>query len=126
MRKGFPMNSFKATVLAIFCGLLSFTALHAQTAIAVSQAPRATFPERPAPSVPAAFQGLRVPPGGSLRFLASEEGRSFLLATGHPIAPYAIQLFGEPSEKAVVPVSWYRDFESAQHSQAQTEEALGT
>jgi hypothetical protein len=126
MTKGTSMNSFKVTILAIFCGLLPFTALHAQTAIAVSQNPRATSAERPAPNVPAAFQGLRVPPGGSLRFLASDEGRSFLLATGHPIAPYAIQLFGEPSKKTVVPASWYREFESAQHSLAQIEEAPGT
>jgi hypothetical protein len=76
--------------------------------------------------VPAAFQGLRARPGGSLRFLASEEGRSFLLATGHPIAPYAIQLFGEPSKKTVVPVSWYREFESAQRSPAQTEQVPGS
>ena len=120
------MSSFKATVLAIFCGLLSCTALYAQTAIAVSQAPRAVSPEGPGPSVPAAFQGLRARPGGSLRFLASEEGRSFLLATGHPIAPYAIQLFGEPSKKTVVPVSWYREFESAQRSPAQTEQVPGS
>jgi hypothetical protein len=126
MRKGIPMNSFKATVLAISCGLLSCTALHAQTAVAVSQAPRAASPERPGPSVPAAFQGLSARPGGSLRFLASEEGRSFLLATGHPIAPYAIQLFGEPSKKTVVPASWYREFEAAQHLQAQTEQAPGS
>lgn len=126
MRKGIPMSSFKATVLAIFCGLLSCTALYAQTAIAVSQAPRAVSPEGPGPSVPAAFQGLRARPGGSLRFLASEEGRSFLLATGHPIAPYAIQLFGEPSKKTVVPVSWYREFESAQRSPAQTEQVPGS
>ena len=126
MRKGIPMSSFKATVLAIFCGLLSCTALYAQTAIAVSQAPRAVSPEGPGPSVPAAFQGLRARPGGSLRFLASGEGRSFLLATGHPIAPYAIQLFGEPSKKTVVPVSWYREFESAQRSPAQTEQVPGS
>src|SRR5580698_3335949 len=126
MRKEIPMNSFKATVLAIFCGLLSCTALHAQTGIATSQAPRPASPERPGPNVPAAFQGLSVRPGGSLRFLASEEGRSFLLATGHPIAPYAIQLFGEPSKTTVVPASWYREFEAAQRSQAQTEQAPGS
>jgi hypothetical protein len=117
MTKGTPMKSFRATILAIFCGLLSFTALHAQTGTAISQAPRPASPERPAPSVQAAFQGLRVPPGGSLRFLASEEGRSFLLATGHPIAPYAIQLFGEPSKTTVVPASWYRALEATQQSQ---------
>src|ERR1700722_19562241 len=117
MTKGTSMNSFKVTTLAIFCGLLSFTELHAQTAIAVSQTPRTTSPERPAPSVPAAFQGLRVPPGGSLRFLASEEGRSFLQATGHPIAPYAIEVFGEPSKTTVVPESWYRALEATQQLQ---------
>jgi hypothetical protein len=109
------MNSFKTIAFTVFCGLLSFTALHAQTV--APQRPRAASLERPGPSIPGAFQGLHAPPGGSSRFLASEEGRSFLKATGHPIAPYAIQAFGEPSKTTVVPASWYRELESGQQSQ---------
>src|SRR5690348_6702047 len=40
------------------------------------------------------------------RFLASEEGRAFLKATGHPLAPYAIAAFGEPSNDTVIPQRW--------------------
>jgi len=115
MTKGTQMNSFKTIVLTAMCGLLSLTALHGQTPAA--QRPHAVSPERPGQNASAAFQGLRVPPGGSLRFLASEEGRSFLQATGHPIAPYAIEVFGEPSKTTVVPASWYRALEATQQSQ---------
>src|SRR5580693_4041957 len=108
------MNSSKTILLAMFCGFLSFTALHAQTPAA--QRARGTSPERPGQTMPAVFKGLRIPPSGPLRFLASEEGRSFLQAIGHPIAPYAIQLFGQPSKTTVVPASWYREFEAAQRS----------
>lgn len=116
MTKGTPMNSFKNVVFAVLCGLLSFTALHAQTP--APQRPRVASPERPGQTMPLAFRGFRIPPSGPLRFLASEEGRSFLQATGHPIAPYAIQVFGEPSKTTVVPASWYLEFEAAQQSPA--------
>ena len=109
------MNSFKTIALTALCGLLSLTALHGQTPAA--QHPHSTSSEQPRQSASAAFQGLRVPPGGSLRFLASEEGRSFLQATGHPIARYAIEVFGEPSKTTVVPASWYRALEATQQSQ---------
>jgi hypothetical protein len=110
------MNLSKTILLAILCGLLSFTALHAQTPS--SQRTRQASPGRPGQSMPAAFRGFRVPPSGPMRFLASEQGRSFLQAVGHPIAPYAIQAFGQPSKTAVVPDSWYREFEVGQPFQA--------
>lgn len=106
------MNSFKTVVLAVFCGLLSFTALHAQTA--APQRLPGISPERPGQTMPPAFQGFRIPPSGPLRFLASEQGRSFLQAIGHPIAPYATEVFGEPSKTTVVPKSWLREFEAKQ------------
>src|ERR1700677_2679433 len=58
------------------------------------------------PAVPKAFQNFRVPPSATLRFLASEEGRAFLKATGNPLAGPAIRAFGEPSKTAVVPAAW--------------------
>ena len=42
------------------------------------------------------------------RFLTSDEGRAFLKATGHPLAPYAIAAFGEPATDTVIPPSWLR------------------
>jgi len=123
MAKGTRMTSFKTIVLAAFCALLSLTAMHGQTVAA--QRPNAISPEQPGHSASAAFQGLRVPPGGSLRFLISEEGRSFLQATGHPIAPYAVAAFGEPSKTTVVPAAWYRALEEATQ-QFQDVEAAGS
>jgi hypothetical protein len=43
---------------------------------------------------------------GEMRFLASEEGRAFLKATGHPLAQYAIAKWGEPSTTTVVSGQW--------------------
>ena len=40
------------------------------------------------------------------RFLASDEGRAFLKAIGHPLAPYAIAAFGEPANDTVIPQRW--------------------
>src|SRR5579862_1835954 len=115
MTKRTQMNSFKTIVLSAFCSLLLLTTLHGQTPAA--QRPHAATARQPGQSALAAFQGLRVHLGGSLRFLASEEGRSFLQATGHPIAPYAVEVFGEPSKTTVVPTSWYRALEATQQSQ---------
>lgn len=56
--------------------------------------------------IPAAFAGFRIPPSAPLRFLASEEGRAYLAATGHPLAKAAIQAFGEPSPDTVIPAAW--------------------
>ncbi len=109
------MNSFKTIVYTALCGLLSLTTLYGQTPSA--QRPHAASSKQSPQSASAALKGLRVPPGGSLRFLASEEGRSFLQATGHPIAPYAIEAFGEPSKTTVVPASWYRALEVTQQLQ---------
>lgn len=57
-------------------------------------------------AIPEAFGRFRIPPSASLQFLASEEGRSFLRATGHPLASAAIRAFGEPAKKTIVPQSW--------------------
>src|ERR1700722_6214921 len=116
MTKGTHMNLSKTILLAIFCGFLSFTPLRAQTAAVQLQGQAS--PERPGQSMPAAFKGFRVPPSGPIRFLASEEGRSYLQAIGHPLAPYAIKAFGEPSKIATPPASWYREFEAGLQSQA--------
>jgi len=110
------MNSSKTILLAIFSGFLSFTVLQGQTPAAQRQAE--SSPERGGQRMPLAFKNFRIPPSGPLRFLASDEGRSFLQAVGHPVAPYAIQVFGQPSKTTVVPDSWYREFEAGQQSQA--------
>jgi hypothetical protein len=47
--------------------------------------------------------------------MASEEGRSFLKATGHPLAKYAIARWGEPSKSTVVPAQW--SWQAADESQ---------
>lgn len=56
--------------------------------------------------IPKAFRQFRIPPSAPLRFLASEDGRRFLKATGHPLAKAAIRAFGEPAKDAAVPESW--------------------
>jgi hypothetical protein len=116
MRKGTAMNSLKKISLAACFSLLSFAALHAQTPS--QPRPRAASGERSGPGMPAAFRGFRMPPSSGLRFLASEEGRSYLQAIGHPIAPYAIQVFGQPSKATVVPDAWLQEFKAEQQSQA--------
>jgi hypothetical protein len=127
MKKGTEMNSFKTIVLAAICAAVSLTTLHAQTP--APQRPRAASAERlahskPGQTMPSAFRGFRMAPSGPLRFLASEEGRKFLQDVGHPIAPYAIQAFGEPSKATVVPAAWYQEFKAEQQSEAA--EAAGT
>jgi len=62
-----------------------------------------------AKKLPEAFRNFRVPPSATLRFLASEEGRAFLKATGHPLAEPAIRAFGEPSKTTAVPPAWFAD-----------------
>ncbi|MGD0361824.1 MAG: hypothetical protein ABSC93_13205 [Bryobacteraceae bacterium] len=57
-------------------------------------------------AIPEAFRRFRIPPSAPLRFLASEEGRRFLRATGHPLAKAAILAFGEPAQTTVAPESW--------------------
>ena len=58
------------------------------------------------PAVPVAFRRFRIPPSASLQFLASEEGRAYLQATGHPLAKPAIRAFGAPPKSTVVPQAW--------------------
>ena len=77
------------------------------------------------PAVPKAFQNFRVPPSATLRFLASEEGRAFLKATGNPLAGPAIRAFGEPSKTAVVPAAWLADFHGEAKSPAPAASACG-
>jgi len=50
------------------------------------------------------------------RFLTSDEGRAFLKATGHPLAPYAIAAFGEPAKDTVIPPQWMRPIANAEAS----------
>lgn len=47
-------------------------------------------------AIPPAFRKFRIPPSSTLRFLASEEGRRYLIATKHPLAAAAVQAFGQP------------------------------
>ena len=69
-------------------------------------------------SIPEAFRHFRILPSAPARFLASGEGRSFLRATGHPLASAAIRAFGEPSKDTVVPASWFQQPPAAQDSGA--------
>ena len=61
---------------------------------------------------------LHFPPSAPRRFLASEEGRAFLKATGHPLAAYSIAAFGEPSKETVIPARWLRQGEETRASDA--------
>jgi hypothetical protein len=63
--------------------------------------------------MPPEFQGAHMPLSGEMRFLASEEGRAFLKATGHPLAQYAIARWGEPSKTTVVPAQWLQQAANA-------------
>jgi hypothetical protein len=72
------------------------------------------------PAIPKAFRNFRVAPSAPLRFLASEEGRTFLKATGHPLAGPAILAFGEPSRTTAVPPAWLANFAAAGSSSQPT------
>ncbi len=76
-------------------------------------------------AMPEAFRQFRIPPSGPLRFLASEEGRSFLKATGHPLAKAAILAFGEPAKTTAVPQSWFAQARAAEDSQSAAPAANG-
>ena len=84
----------------ILFSLVAAGALHAQIAARKSAGVNPTVRKQPIPEV---FRRFRIPPSAPLRFLASEEGRSFLLATGHPLAKAAIRAFGQPVKTATVP-----------------------
>ena len=69
-------------------------------------------------SIPEAFRQFRIPPSGPLRFLASEEGRSFLKVTGHPLAEAAIRAFGEPRQRVTAPALWLERAHAAKEAAA--------
>src|SRR5258708_3467846 len=100
------MKSFKVSTLAIVSGFLLLPGLHAQSSGRHNYG--AVSPRKNQSRMPQAFEGFRIPPSAGLRFLASEEGRAFLKATGHPLAQPAIATFGEPSKTTVVPAPWFR------------------
>ena len=100
------MKSFEASALAVVSGCLLLTTLHGQSPAREPVSNHSAHQSQA--RLPKALQGLHVPPSAPLRFLASEEGRAFLKATGHPLAPYAIVAFGEPSKDTVVPKQWLR------------------
>jgi hypothetical protein len=88
----------------ILCGIVAVWALSAQT---VARKTAVADPVAHKQAIPEAFRRFRIPPSAPLRFLASEEGRSFLKATGHPLAKAAILAFGEPAKTTVAPQSWF-------------------
>lgn len=111
------MKSFGVNALVIVAGSVLLTMLHAQSRQFMSDG---TAPGNPAYRLKG-LQSLHFPPSTPQRFLASEEGRAFLQATGHPLAPYAIGAFGEPSRVTVVPARWLR-----QAAEAHTTDAPAT
>lgn len=110
------MKSFKAPSLAIVSGCLLLTALYAQSPSSPSA--REVPARRNQVHLPRTLQSLHVLPSAPLRFLASEEGRAFLKATGHPLAQYAIAAFGEPPKDTVIPAQWLRQAAEASTAQA--------
>jgi hypothetical protein len=100
------MKSFKTCILTIISASLFLAALHAQTPARRIARPNSLT--RFQLTMPPDFQGAHMPLSGEMRFLASEEGRAFLKATGHPLAQYAIARWGEPSKTTVVPAQWLR------------------
>src|ERR1700694_5661898 len=99
------MKSCKVSTLAIVSGFLLLPGLQAQSAGRHDYG--AVSLRKNQSRMPQAFEGFRIPPSAGLRFLASEEGRAFLKATGHPLAQPAIAAFGEPSITTVVPAQWF-------------------
>jgi len=100
------MKSFKVSTLAIVSGFLLLPGLHAQSSGRHNYG--AVSLRKNQSRMSQVFEGFRIPPSAGLRFLASEEGRAFLKATGHPLAQPAIAAFGEPSKTTVVPAPWFR------------------
>ena len=107
------MKSF--SIVLIFTGLMCTAVAQAQSgqlAFAVSASAsnnhnaESQSPER-----------LEARPEGMRAFLKSEEGRALLEAAGHPLAPAAIQEFGEPSSAALQRASAIvRETENASHA----------
>ncbi len=105
------MEAIKTGTLAIVVGsLLLLQPLQAQSVR------RSGAAGKNQASMPKAFQGFRIPPSAPLRFLASDEGRGLLKATGHPLAQYAIQAFGEPSQAAVAAAARFQQAASVTQS----------
>ena len=100
------MKSLKASAVAIASGLLFVPTGQAQNSSPqdLGAAPMSLSQT----NMPRAFHGFHLPPSAPAHFLASEEGRAFLKATGHPLARYAIAAFGEPSKTTAVPARWLR------------------
>ncbi len=96
------MRSDRANVIAIMC-LVFLTGVFA---VPRAAGQRLSTPSSQALTLPKAFQGFRRRPSPELLFLASEEGRAYLLATHHPLAQAAIAAFGEPSKTTHVPEAW--------------------
>jgi len=85
------MKPFKVSTVAIVSGFLLLPGLHAQSPGRRDYG--AGSLRKNQWRMPQAFEGFRIPPSAGLRFLASEEGREFLKATGHPLAQPAIAAF---------------------------------
>src|SRR5580692_9129824 len=96
--------------------LFSIAAAGALSAQTVARKSAVAEPAAHKQAIPEAFRQFRIPPSGPLRFLASDEGRSFLKATGHPLAKAAILAFGEPAKTTVVPQSWFERAGAAEES----------
>lgn len=107
------MKSFRTAALIVLGGLFTASPAQSPSAQNISSHSRQTSQAHKSRGL----QGLHFPPSAPLRFLASEEGRAFLRATGHHLAPYAIQAFGEPAKETVVPARWLQQVaEASQHS----------
>lgn len=76
------------------------------------------------PAVPAAFAKFHNLPSGPMLFLASDEGRAFLRATGHPLANAAIRAFGEPADGTVIPSAWLAAHAAVQSAPAAAPDAV--
>ncbi len=106
-----PMKSLTVFMFTILGGACMLPALHAQTQ--PQRHHNAPAADTLKLHIPQAFQGKRIPASAEARFLASEEGRAFLLATGHPLGQYAVNRFGEPARTTEVPAEWLQLKENA-------------
>lgn len=105
--------------------LFSIAAAGALSAQTMARKSTAADPAAHKQAIPEAFRQFRIQPSGPLRFLASEEGRSFLKATGHPLAKAAILAFGEPAKTTAVPQSWFGRAGAAEESASAEPAASG-
>lgn len=110
------MTSRRIFILMISVFALAMTGAHAQTPAQALN--RANSTKKTEPRLPEGTLGNKLPLAGEARFLASDEGRAFLLATGHPLAKYAIERFGEPAKNTVVPQAWMKQFSNTSQPEA--------